>query len=487
VTLARYSRVMEITRMHRKTAAFALAALLVAAAGVAQQRRQQDIDLQAAIRTETVDGDLNGAIKQYSAIVAKYKSDRAVTAMALVHLAGTYRKMGDAESKKVYAQVIKDYGDQKQAVTLARAALGGSSTKKQTNTLVWNAAKVDDEGTVSHDGRYISFVDWDTGDIAIHEIATGENRYLTHTGNPKNGNWKDFGEESAISRDSRQVAFSWWNDENHRYDLRVANLAGEPNPRKLYDDPGNDWLEPRDWSPDGKSIAVFISRKDKTNRLGLVSLADGSLRILRSGYWPGSTRMFFSPDGKYVGYDLPERDVSEPHDLFVFALDTNREIPVAVRRGEDVMLGWSPDGKRLLFASDRAGSLGLWAAPFNQTGPAGAPEILKADLGAVEPLGVTQSGALYYAVHGGGSVRDINLASFDPSTGKISGARGVTEEYPETRWNPHWSPDGKFLAYLAQRGAGHRLTTSIVIRSGGGQSGCARTAGRHDLRRLGGG
>jgi hypothetical protein len=99
VTLARYSRVMEITRMHRKTAAFALAALLVAAAGVAQQRRQQDIDLQAAIRTETVDGNLNAAIKQYAAIVAKYKSDRAVTAMALVHLAGAYRKMGDGESR----------------------------------------------------------------------------------------------------------------------------------------------------------------------------------------------------------------------------------------------------------------------------------------------------------------------------------------------------------------------------------------------------
>jgi hypothetical protein len=34
-----------------------------------------------------VDGDPKGAIKQYGAIVAKYTKDRAVTVMALVHMA----------------------------------------------------------------------------------------------------------------------------------------------------------------------------------------------------------------------------------------------------------------------------------------------------------------------------------------------------------------------------------------------------------------
>src|SRR6266542_733811 len=52
--------------------------LLSIGVGSAQQRRQADIDLQAAIRIETVDGDLNAAIKQYEAIASKYKSDRAV-------------------------------------------------------------------------------------------------------------------------------------------------------------------------------------------------------------------------------------------------------------------------------------------------------------------------------------------------------------------------------------------------------------------------
>src|SRR4051794_9051741 len=79
--------------------------------GSAQQRRQADIDLQAAIRTETVDGDLNAAIKQYEAIVSKNKSDRAVAATALVHLADCYQKLGDAKSRRIYEQILREYGD----------------------------------------------------------------------------------------------------------------------------------------------------------------------------------------------------------------------------------------------------------------------------------------------------------------------------------------------------------------------------------------
>ena len=80
-----------------RTSPFLLAAIFLTAAVIAQQRHQ-DIDLQAAMRTATVDGDLSKAIKQYAAIVAKYKNDREVTAMALVHMAEAYQKMLDGIS-----------------------------------------------------------------------------------------------------------------------------------------------------------------------------------------------------------------------------------------------------------------------------------------------------------------------------------------------------------------------------------------------------
>jgi Tol biopolymer transport system component len=453
--------------MHRRTAQFTLAALLLAAAaGLAQQRRQPDIDLQAAIRKETVEGDLNGAIKQYAAIVSKYTSDRGVVAMALVHMADAYRKMGDAESKKIYEQVVKDYSDQKQAVALARAGLGGGANPRRlTNTVVWSGHKVDDEGTISPDGRYLSFVDWDTGDMAIHEFATGEDRYLTHAGNPKNGRWKRYAEESAISHDSKQIAYSWWDEDKDRFELRIASLNGEANPRLLYDDAGNDWVEPRDWSPDGKTIAVFINRKDDTDRIGLVSVADGSLRVLRSGTWSGDTRIFFSPDGKYLGYDLPETNLSQPRDLFVFDIAAGREIPASVRRGQDIMMGWSPDGKRLLFDSDRSGALGLWALPFSDGKIQGAPEFLKPEIGTIEPLGVSRTGTLYYGVRSGGRTLTVRVANIDYATGKLSDGRDLSQVYPADDQTPCWSPDGKLVAYLSQRGTPGRWIRTIVIRS----------------------
>src|SRR5438034_7798622 len=99
-----------------------------------------DVLLQSAMKKETVDGDLNGAIKQYGAIVTKYKSDRAVTAIALVHMAECYQKMGDSESRKIYERVVSEYADQKEAVAMARAKLGGGPATKNAGIVtrqVW--------------------------------------------------------------------------------------------------------------------------------------------------------------------------------------------------------------------------------------------------------------------------------------------------------------------------------------------------------------
>jgi Tol biopolymer transport system component len=441
-------------------------ALVTAAALMAADSEPARVMMEAARKKEVVDGDLHGAIKQYSAIVAKFKNDRAVAAMALVRMAECYQKMGDAEARKIYEQVVKDYADQPDAVAEARTHMGAAAAKagRQMNTLVWTGGKVDAEGGISPDGRYISFTDWDTGDLAIHEVASGEDRMLTHTGNVKGRPLKTYAEESAISRDGKQVAFSWFNADTKRYELHIAGLAGEPKPHMLYDDAGNDWLGVCDWSPDGRLIAVLVGRPDRTKRLGVVSTADGSFRVLSHGIWPGETHAYFSPDGKYVGYDVPDGAVPEPRDLYVYSLESGRDIPVAVRPGEDYMMGWSPDG-RLLFASDRNGSLGLWAYVWADGKPQGPPQLLKNDLGADRSIGLTQSGTLYYSAEPTASGRHIRIVEFDFATGRISTPRDLPKDFPESQMSPYWSADGKYLAYQVNRGSGPRVISAIVIRS----------------------
>jgi lipopolysaccharide biosynthesis regulator YciM len=119
-----------------------LAAILAAGAESNEAERQ----LRAAMNAELVNGDLKVAIRQYGEIAAKYKNNRAVAAMALVRLAECYEKMGDARTRKVYEQVVRVYGDQKDAVALARTRLAGGASKPtgsgMTARQVWAGPKL---------------------------------------------------------------------------------------------------------------------------------------------------------------------------------------------------------------------------------------------------------------------------------------------------------------------------------------------------------
>jgi Tol biopolymer transport system component len=452
-----------------------IAMSIVAAAllAVAQSRDDAERLLKAAHNTQLVDGDLNGAIKQYSAIVSKYKSDRAVVATALVRMAECYQKMGDAEARKIYEQVLRDYADQKEAVAEARVRLGAESgAAGMVNRRVWSGPTcppscgtskpiVDTYGTVSPDGRSISHVNWHTGALAVYDIATGTDRDLT----PDTSGKEDNAEESVISKDGRTVAYSWFNHETRHYELRLANLTGDPNPRRLYDNPDLDWIGPYDWSPDSKTIVAEVQRQDRTAQIALISAADGSIRVLKSIDWSGTGRIFFSPDGRFIGYDLPTPDNIRQHDVLVLGVDGSHET-VAVRHPSlNFMMGWSPDGKWLLFASDRTGAMGLWAIAMVDGKPQGAAELIRPDVGWPESLGITRSGALYYSLATlGGEGSHIQTAAMDFETGKLLvPATDVTHPHGESDSQPFWSHNGKLMAYLAVRG---RLGSSNAQNNG---------------------
>ena len=91
---------------------------------------------------------------------------------------------------------------------------------------VWAGPEADPYGRVSPDGRFVSFTDQETGDLAIHDLATGRNRRLTDK-----GPWtvsEEFAGYSVLSPDSRQIACNWYNSSGS-YDLRIIGLdASKP-------------------------------------------------------------------------------------------------------------------------------------------------------------------------------------------------------------------------------------------------------------------
>jgi Tol biopolymer transport system component len=456
---------MKSTRM---LAAIILAVVLGASLTLAQS----GYDLfQKGLVKERAEGNLQAAIQIYARIVKEFPNNRELAAKALVEMGDCYEKLGKSEAQKTYQRVLHDYADQSTEANEARARLaaldhGGTSGHEMVAQRIWADPDVDVEGGVAPSGRFLSYVDWDTGDLAVHDLVTGQNRRLTHK-----GSWSDSGDfamNSVPSPDGKKIAYAW--AKSYSFDLRVIGTDGS-NPRVLYSNPKVGYIEPYSWSLDGKKIlASFWEAKGNEAQIVEVSLADGSTRVLkvfkpRSGEGTGA---MYSPDGRFVAYDIPPNENSPARDIYAVSKDGGNTTPLTQHPSDDYLLGWAADGKSVIFASDRTGSYGVWEIRVVDGKASGTPGFLKADLGRVSPMGLTKDGSLYYGIESW--IRDEYVASFDFASGKLLKAPiPVSQHFTGRNTGGAWSPDGKFLAYFSRHhllnGVAPVVPDTIVIRS----------------------
>ena len=100
-----------------------------------------------------------------------------------MRMAECYRKLGDQQAIKVFERVVREFGDQKQAADAARASLASvaaTGPAATVNRQLWTGPDVDTMGTITADGRYLSFTDWNTGNLAIRDMSRGTWRPLTN-------------------------------------------------------------------------------------------------------------------------------------------------------------------------------------------------------------------------------------------------------------------------------------------------------------------
>ena len=310
--------------------------------------------------------------------------------------------------------------------------------------------------SLSPDGKYLCDVDWDTGNLVVHELATGNVRPLTGK-----TSWEESGAyayNSAISRDSKRVAFLWWNSEREAFDLRTIGLDGSGNQvvRHIQE---KEWFQPAAWSADHKEILGPFSMEDEPIKIVWVSTADGSVRTVKVlDGWP--QKVALSSDGRYVAYDLPQEKGSSKRDIFVSASNENREIPIVQNPANDKLLGWTPDGKYIFFTSDRTGSWDGWILKMARGEPSGLPQLVNVSMDNASPIGFTRGGSFYYELNRRSC--GVYIASLDLETGKVlSSPKPVG--YTGTEGAPDWSPDGKYIAYCTRpRGSKRQI---IHIRS----------------------
>ncbi len=429
--------------------------LLAASSAPAAQNNAASI-LERAIQKETVDGDLKAAVDLYKAVLAQRGVTRPVAARALLHLGQCQEKLAAADARTTYERLLREYSDQGEIATQARQRLkalnGPVATAGITARQVWTGPDVDPQGSVSPDGKYLAYTDWDSGDIAIRDLATGEKRRVTNKGKT----WKESGSSGfrpIFSPDGKRLAFAWQEDQRPSGwsgELRIVGVDGSGLRTVLRRADTPDW--PWDWSPDGRQILVGRFQLTQPDiELILVSADDGSTKVVR----PPAPLVWtprFSPDGRHLAYTRSQR-------IYLCAIDGSGETLIAGEPTGGVLLDFSPDGGQIVFVSNRTGSIGTWTQEISGGRPRGEPRLVNAGVETGMPMGMTRNGALFYGVTS--SLEDVYTAEIDLVQGTLAAPKSIRQR-PGVNQFPDYSPDGRRLVYLSDRGAGDR---ALVIQS----------------------
>ena len=424
--------------------------LLLAFHNVFSQQTAGEL-FQEALYIEEAEGDLEKAIELYKKILEQFPEDRKVAVKAQLHIGLCYEKLGLNEAQEAFERVVGNFPEQEEEVKIAQQKLSRllnakavieDKEKELTMKKVFTVAPRDLVGTPSPDGRYLSTVDWTTGDLAIKEIPSGKMLRLTHMSTE----WAEYALISIWSPDGKKLAYSWMNKENY-LELHIISLDGS-DIQVLYRNRENFYVEPFDWSPDGKYILVGIGEKQRATQLAAISVLDGFVQILKEGLIDSG---LYSADGNCIIYEFVSMtQESRGSDISLLPTQGGEEILLVEHPAHDFSLCWDKEGERFLFLSDRTGNMDVWALEMKENRPQGTPYLFKKNIGRITPLGFTEDGDLYYAIYT--SMNDVYTASLDLENNSLSTQPKRTEElFMGANGSPDFSLDGKYLAYISKR------------------------------------
>jgi len=425
----------------------------------AQGSQSADVLLGAALHQEEVEGNYEAAIKTYKKLLAEFPDNRPLAAQGQFRIGMCYEKLGREEAQKAYQTVIQNYGEQKEIVAkaqerLSKLKLPGIKSEEPKGIRIkqiWKKPFTDFLGSVSPDGRFLAYIHWGEGDLAIHDLISGENKILTHEADLAKG----FAMTPMFSKDGRQIAYSWWNT-SHTYDLLLLDV-NNPSPRKLYRREG-EHVHPAAWLSDEELIFERYNYATKMAQFCSLRILDGTIRELKAfdtRKWP---RVSCSPDEKYIACDFANETDGGKFDINLLTMEGGSEISLVKHPANDRVLGWVPGRKEFLFISDRSGTWDLWAIPVDDGKPSGPEKRIYTDIGEIQPVGFVQNGNCYF----GFNRRNFNayIAPFNAETGKLD-EKSAKTLLGSKIWM-EWSPDGQYLSYIEEKpGADYPLQLVI--------------------------
>ncbi len=405
---------------------------------------------------EEGEGNLTNAIEIYNSLVNDMNADRALRAKALLHMGICYEKLGNQKARRAYQTLTLEYADQSAILVLGREKLKGKKklnlAKKNEDIIASQINAPEGEGgRISPDGQSLIYVDWTTKDdkpsINIKDLRTGKTRIVS-----KVGTWErpiKFPTYPVWSPDGKQFAYYWYEggQDGKMNEFHIANADGT-NDRVIAK--GSEAPSPHAWSPNGKYILCVIESKQEGNQAILFTVNDKSTRILKHFKKKGG-KANFSPDSKNIVYAMQQTENSNENDIYLMSLDGAIDKKIVSNAANDFDPQWSPDGKYILFLSDRYGTNDLWRIGIENGKTVGVPRLIKSNLGNrgdnTKILGITKNQSLYYET--ASSRKDIYLLNA-VLTGNttINASRRISDLKVMNNTHPAITNDGRYIAFV---------------------------------------
>jgi Tol biopolymer transport system component len=416
---------------------------------------------QQALVKEQADGDLRGAIDLYERIVRDFDDDAALAARALIQMGQCYERLGSQEARNAYRQVLERYPNEAESAAQARARLAAldrplpppaAEENIQARLLLsGHYGDVEFSGGPSPAGQNLVYIDWESGNLAIRDLTSGQSRMLTDDGYDPG-----YPLQAQVSPDGRWVAYTWAQNEPYGMELRLVGMEGSA-PRTL--ESAYDIASPS-WSRDGRHVAVALHDGEKAGtEIAWIAVADGSKTTLLTFPQTFVPMMSHSPDDRFVAVSFPVEEDSARSDIALLATDGSGMRPLIDHPADDQLIGWVPGTDELLFSRDRSGERDLWAVRVTPDGNAESPEPVRRGIGEVWPMGFTEDGSLFYYNY----TLQYNsaVAPFDESTGTVALDEAEPILVRGSNQRPAWSPNGEQLAFV-ERGQGRKEILHVL-------------------------
>jgi beta-lactamase regulating signal transducer with metallopeptidase domain/Tol biopolymer transport system component len=337
--------------------------------------------------------------------------------------------------------------DSNTSYNFTRSSHSGSMTLKKLP----NVESLVNFSLPSSDGKYIAGIEWKAGNLFMKSLESGEIKHLIDKGNLDVPDVKQllYVEQCAISPDDKKVVYIWNNGIIDRHEIWIVYTDGS-NDRFLYRNSDYTYFDSIKFI--NNQYISFMANSDGgryQNDLVILNLTNSNDTILFSNPHLNKYISTYSVSSnlKHIAYDM-KNDRKSPTDIYLYDLDSKKEICLVDHPAGDHLLGWSPDGQWLLFSSNRLGSdQELWGIQLLDKLSFSEPVFFGQGIGSPIANSVSSTGTLYFSNNK--IITDIYTVSIDFDNGNfLAPPKTINEsmKFPQI-YGDFWAPDGNHILF----------------------------------------